>query len=181
MSVSALDDEDGADWRAPFQQAEALPDVAALSARRRDSLRQMQAMSVNPSVQHALQDVLVGLLPRVIPDGEFASDVPCGCIDRSELCPCDPYMFTADAETKLREMLVQAKVSRVLGHGSVGCAHALNTATTHLWTTGDRHDVAGDRRLLRRRARRARRVRGRLRRGLALPAAHGLPVDGGGS
>lgn len=73
MSLSTLDDDDdGAAWRAPFQQADALPDVAALSARRRDSLRKMQAMSVNPSVQDALQDVLVGLLPRVSPDGESA-------------------------------------------------------------------------------------------------------------
>lgn len=49
---------------------EALPDAKALSVRRRDSLRKMQAMSVNPSIQHALQDVLVGLMPRVSPNGK---------------------------------------------------------------------------------------------------------------
>lgn len=77
MSALSFDDEGVVDWRAPFQEAEALPDVAALSARRRESLRQMQAMSVHPSVRHALHDVLIGLIPRAIPDGEFISDLPC--------------------------------------------------------------------------------------------------------
>jgi hypothetical protein len=67
--VTTLDDGDGTSWRAPFQHLEALPDAEALSKRRRDSLQKMQTMSVNPSVQHALRDVLVGLMPRVSPDG----------------------------------------------------------------------------------------------------------------
>jgi len=69
-SLSQLDDDvdGGSSWRAPFQHVEALPDAEALSKRRRDSLQKMQAMSVNPSVQNALHDVLVGLKPRVSPD-----------------------------------------------------------------------------------------------------------------
>lgn len=75
FSLSPLNDEEGgAGWRAPFQHLEALPDAEALSVRRRDSLRKMQTMSVSPSVQLALQDVLVGLMPRVAPDGAWVMD-----------------------------------------------------------------------------------------------------------
>lgn len=72
MSISSVDNEKAGGWRAPFQHLEALPDAEALTARRRESIKKMQVMSINPSVQHALKDVVVGFMPRVVPDGALA-------------------------------------------------------------------------------------------------------------
>lgn len=119
MSVSTVDDENEGGWRSPFQHLEALPDAEALTARRRESIKKMQVMSINPSVQHALKDVVVGLMPCVVADGELEAWKLFECI---AIAPPMQHRLThrhitshclADPEAKLREMLIQTKARQL--------------------------------------------------------------------